>query len=202
MIELCNLKALHFPFIFSWFHKRGAIAFPFLPEGLRLELLTAAKEGEYKWLERETYGGLVKQEIEAYGVFDSENILAKFSSEVSGFISEQLSIFTEYPFSTTCQPNEVVVQRYRKDSLGITPHVDGASHRNLVILIVLEGYGDFNLCDDRSGSNPYKVDMTPGCILFMRANGFLNYTNTPFHFLNNIKSKKYVLGIRQKAKKI
>jgi hypothetical protein len=161
-------------------------------------MLAEAIELTYHPLPRENASGVI-QEIESAHDIPMRGPLWYFSVCLTQHIGYLLNKLTEYPLTSKYEPTELVVQKYRPGSLGITPHVDGKTHRNIIALTVLDGYGDFYVCKDRAGNNPEPVDMSPGNLFFMRANGFRAHENTPFHYVNNIRGERYVLGIRQKV---
>lgn len=92
--------------------------------------------------------------------------------------------------------NDFIVQRYLRDSCGITPHVDHIRYQGLVAIIVFSGQGDFALCDDRSGHNARHLPAGPGDLLLMRAPGFAGNMSRPFHQLTNVREDRVILGLR------
>jgi hypothetical protein len=104
----------------------------------------------------------------------------------------------DYPFSTRLQFTELVLQRYEPGQLGISPHRDSLRAMNLIALVNLGGQAEFYRCDDRQGTNAVLLDTSPGNVIFLRAPGFLNTSVRPFHFLTNIRSTRYSLGLRQR----
>ncbi|WP_088892472.1 hypothetical protein [Leptolyngbya ohadii] len=104
----------------------------------------------------------------------------------------------DYPFSTPLQFTELVIQRYLPGQLGITPHRDSLRAINLIALVNLSGQAKFYRCDDRQGTHAVPLDTTPGNVIFLRAPGFLNASVRPFHFVMDIRSTRYSLGLRQR----
>jgi hypothetical protein len=82
----------------------------------------------------------------------------------------------------TWRPNEVVVQRYAPDALGITAHRDGKRFRRLVAVVTLEGRARFAIRRDRHGEVVAGWDVGPGDLVLMRGPGLANVRDgRPFH---------------------
>lgn len=92
--------------------------------------------------------------------------------------------------------NDIVVQRYAAGSSGISAHRDHLKYRGLISLILLSGTGRFYICKDRLQSKKTEVLWTPGSVVFMRAPGLENCDERPFHFLTDIRTKRYSIGLR------
>ncbi len=104
-------------------------------------------------------------------------------------------------FETPLSFNSMVLQRYEKGSLGITPHKDGLSYINLISIFVIGGRGRFYLCSDRSGAGAIEIDASPGNVILMRAPGLMGTGSKerPFHYVTDIEETRYTFGLRQKA---
>ncbi len=176
----------------------GAISFPFLSENLRRLMADLARHLSYLPLKRNVSGGLVQQEADSCRTLSPYSLFSSFANEYEGFLSEQFYSLGSPVFAKPHRINDISIQRYHKGSLGITPHIDGKSRLNLVSVIVLEGQGKFFICQDRSGKDAVQLDGSPGNLILMRANGFMGYENTPFHFVKDIETDRYVFGLRQK----
>jgi hypothetical protein len=92
--------------------------------------------------------------------------------------------------------NDLIVQRYRADSAGITPHRDHIRYVGLVALVTFAGTADLLLCADRAGSNPRAFPMAPGVLTLMRAPGFGGRSDRPFHCVAALKEPRVSLGLR------
>ena len=97
--------------------------------------------------------------------------------------------------------NEFIVNKYEKGSVGITPHRDNAYFKNLIAIIVLDGAGDFYICDDRDRKNSRLKKTVPGSCILMVAPGFMNQNIQPMHYMTNVTEDRYVLCLRQKVEK-
>ena len=92
--------------------------------------------------------------------------------------------------------NDLVLQRYPPGARGITPHRDHVRYVGLVVIVQLSGDGRFGLCADRSGAGARVLDASPGDGILMRAPGFGDLKDRPFHFLDGITVERYSLGMR------
>jgi hypothetical protein len=95
--------------------------------------------------------------------------------------------------------NDLVVQRYRPGSAGITPHRDHLRYRGLVALVLLEGDGAFAVCADRAGTAARDIATRPGDLILMRAPGLFDRADRPFHFLRGISIGRLSIGLRHDA---
>jgi hypothetical protein len=100
------------------------------------------------------------------------------------------------PLTAPPRFNDLIVQRYRPGSLGITPHRDHVRYRQLVAIVTLAGQARFFLCPDRSGANAREVPIPPGSLLLMRAPGFAGRDDRPFHMLSEVTETRIALGLR------
>lgn len=92
--------------------------------------------------------------------------------------------------------NDLIVQRYKPGSSGITPHVDHIRYQGIVAIVVFSGEADFQILDDRQGRNPRSIANRAGDLLLMRAPGFAGLTDRPFHRLCDVRSPRIILGLR------
>ena len=92
--------------------------------------------------------------------------------------------------------NDLVLQRYPPGARGITPHRDHVRYVGLVAIVQLSGDGRFGLCADRSGAGARVLQAGPGDGILMRAPGFGECKDRPFHFLDGIAVERYSLGLR------
>ena len=116
-------------------------------------------------------------------------------------LERSLADIGSYPFETALNFNSMVLQRYEKGSIGITPHRDGLSYVNLVCVFVIGGRGRFYVCSDRSGRDAKEIDAAAGNVILMRAPGLFGPEDSrPFHYVADIKETRYSLGLRQTAR--
>jgi len=179
----------------------GATSVRLLEEDFRLALLEEA-EGYVYQPEDEVVGSedkVVRQQVSSFNVFPQDSGYVLLKNSFQGLIKQRLAQLDAYPFERVLDFNSMVLQRYQKDSLGITPHKDGLSYINLVCVFIIGGRGRFYVCSDRSGRNAKEIDASPGNVILMRAPGLFGpEDNRPFHFVTDIKETRYAFGLRQK----
>lgn len=125
--------------------------------------------------------------------FPKESILWRLSQEL-----EQLLTTTNLNiFSTPLSFNEITAQLYPVHTTGISPHKDESRFKNIIVICVIEGEGEFYVTSDREGNNKNIVITKPGDILFMRAPGFNHENIRPIHGVQNITAKRLSLTLRQ-----
>ncbi len=111
-------------------------------------------------------------------------------------LAQTLDVMPAPPLEAPPRLNDLVVQRYPAGSLGITPHRDHLSYRDLVAIVTLAGQARFFVSSDRSGKDAREVPIPPGSLLLMRAPGFAGRDDRPFHFLNDVSEERVCLGLR------
>jgi hypothetical protein len=179
---------------------QSVVSVPLLEEAVRLELLQEALNYSYV---REagvvgTGDRVVKQEYSSFETFPSSSLYIRLMGEFQTLMDEALTDLTDYPFTVPLQFNSMVLQRYEPGQLGITPHRDSYSAINLICIFNISGQGQLYLCADRMGTHSFEIDTTPGNVVFLRAPGFLESDQRPFHYITNIQSTRYSFGLRQK----
>ena len=97
--------------------------------------------------------------------------------------------------------NDLILQRYRRGSFGITPHRDHIGYRGLVAVVTLGGAAPFFVCADRRGSRAREVPAPAGHLLLMRAPGYLSDCPRPFHFLGEVTEARLSLGLRYDSRR-
>ena len=179
----------------------GATSAKVLDEDFRVSLLKEAEDHDYE-PEDEIVGSsnrVVRQQVSSFDGFleDSGYVLLKNSFQ--DLLEQSLAQLGTHPFETALSFNSMVLQRYEEGSLGITPHKDRLSYRNLVCVFVIDGKGRFYVCSDRSGRDSIEIDASPGNVILMRAPGFLGSEDErPFHYVTDIRGPRYTFGLRQK----
>jgi hypothetical protein len=195
------ISTFDFSFVLAELGATGAVSVPLLTESARKELHQAAEKLDYS-LDRAVYGKCDRTVKTDYGSCELEGEAGLFKDFQAAFqarLDQFLDQVNPYPFCTPFRWNAAVVQRYIPGQLGITPHVDSLRAVNLIALVNLGGQADFYRCDDRQGTHAVQLDTTPGNVVFLRAPGFLNSQERPFHFLTNVQSTRYSLGLRQRS---
>lgn len=190
-----KIKEVDVPFVLSVLSTIGATAVPALFEEDRLKLIEEAERYLFLAMPHEVAQGKVKQDLSVVESFPAQSL---FHDLVRVFQCVWNKSVTPSFFPEPLLFNTMVLQRYAAKSIGITPHVDGKSRRNLVCVFVLDGDGEFGICSDRSGRNTTIIPAVPGDVILMRAPGFMGEEIMPFHFIQNIHYGRLVFGLRQK----
>ena len=182
--------------------KYGGVSLPVISENFRKELFSEALTYEYHKQPEVVGKGLVREEISSSDIFPYGSLFFKLKESFeSSFLKGLANLDERNVFEKGLRFNEMSLQHYEKDSIGITPHMDGRSMINLICVFILKGESKFALCDDRSAANPYYLDTTPGNVIIMRGPGFRGSDFRPFHFVTDIASDRIVFGLRQVVRK-
>lgn len=179
----------------------GGTSFPILSEEKRRLLVTEAEQYEYIKKPEIVGKNKVREQLSAFGQFPEGSLFLKLQEDFTELLNYKLSLSPLKPFGNTpIQFNEPILQKYDKNSIGITPHVDGLSCLNLILVFLLKGTGDVILCSDRKGANPRFLDTTLGNMTILRAPGFFGSPKRPFHYLTNIPEERITFGLRLNKK--
>jgi hypothetical protein len=181
----------------------GATSVRLLDEDFRLALLEEA--GGYVYQPEDEIVGsrdrVVRQQVSSFDNFPEYSDYVLLKNSFQGWLEQRLAKLESYPFETSLDFNSMVLQRYEAHSIGITPHKDGLSYINLVCVFVIGGGGRFYVCPDRSGRETRAIDASPGNVILMRAPGLFGpEDNRPFHYVTEIKERRYTFGLRQKRR--
>lgn len=69
-------------------------------------------------------------------------------------------------------PNEVAVQRYPAQAVGISPHLDLKRYTHLVAVFTVDGCAPFTICANRAGDALVRWEARAGSLVLMRGPGF------------------------------
>ena len=179
----------------------GATSVRILDEKLRLTLLEEAEGYAYNQ-EQEVVGSsqrTVKQQVSSFTDFPQYSRYFLLRDAFEKVLNEHLSEVLPYPLREPLRFNSMVLQRYEKDAIGITPHKDGKSYINLVCIFNIGGKGRFYVCSDRAGNDAREIDASAGRVTIMRAPGLFGFEDArPFHYATDIRDRRYTFGLRQK----
>lgn len=202
MHELFTLDDFDITKILEDLSSIGSTSVRILNEDFRMALLKEAEGCTYN-PEEEIVGSkdrIVRQQMGSFNNFSdrSNYILLKnsFQAWFDGCVAE----LDNYPFETPLSFNSMVLQRYEKGSLGITPHRDGLSYINLVCVFRIGGRGRFFLCSDSSGRDVRQINAPLGNVVLIRAPGFFGSKDRPVHYVTDIQETRYTFGLRQKSR--
>ena len=179
----------------------GALAVPLLSDEGRHSLLDAARASQFRAARPLVGRGehRVCQRMEVCGHFPDDSIFRALGREFQKLWDAWLAEGLASPFEGRLNFNDLMLQRYGVGEVGITPHKDRTAYRNLVCLFVLAGQGRFYLCNDRKGRGAREIPHQAGDVVLMRAPGFQGSAERPFHFVRDIRSPRYVFGLRQES---
>ncbi|MBI4118567.1 MAG: hypothetical protein HY455_03475 [Parcubacteria group bacterium] len=179
--------------------EESAFSFRLCDEMLLRRLVGEALSYEYNDQDERVNKHGVRQKLGTFEAFPTQSLFPRLRDLVLALLQSKFETLSEYPFKTPLFLNSVVLQRYKKGPLGITPHIDGPSRRNLVCVLVLAGEGDFALHDDKDGKNTRTIEAPPGHMIMMRAPGFLGEDFQPVHSITNITEDRYIVGLRERV---
>jgi hypothetical protein len=179
----------------------GTTSVRILDEDFRISLLEEAHHYSYEPEEEVVGSGerLVKQQVLSFKDFPDESDYILLKDSFEELFNRHLEGVEPYPFETPLNFNSMVLQKYEKESIGITPHKDGKNYINVVCIFIIGGKGRFFICSDRAGNDSREIDGSEGNLILMRAPGFYGSENDrPFHYVMDIKEGRYSFGVRQK----
>ena len=180
--------------------RRDAVSLPVLGEDYRRRLLEAARRCAYRPARAVVGGGdrIVRQAMEVCVDFRPGDAFCDLAHRFQALVDAAASPAGTDFFETPLGLDDLVLQRYRSGRLGISPHRDGLRYVNLACLFTLAGGARFCLCEDRRGAGAREIDAAPGTVILMRAPGFLGGADRPFHFVSDIRGRRYSFGLRQR----
>ncbi|PSB13105.1 hypothetical protein C7B61_11150 [filamentous cyanobacterium CCP1] len=180
--------------------EQGFASVPLLQEEGRLALLREAESLNYLPDVKVVGTGdrIVRTEYSAWETFTDTSLYTQLMQDFQALMNQAIGSLQDSPFAIPLQFNSMVLQRYEPGQLGITPHRDSLRAINLVCIFNISGQASLYRCDDRQGTNSVQIDTTPGHVVFMRAPGFMGTNDRPFHYVTDIRSTRYSLGLRQR----
>lgn len=189
-----DLLPIDFPAALVDLDHRGAVAVPLLRDADRRLLVATADTLPFVRQPATVGKGLVRQDLSVH-----EPLVDPPFLDLRDALETVLRDAAPPDlFATPLALDTLVLQRYVPGSVGITPHRDGPSRINLIVVVVLEGDARFAVCDDREGTNPRHVPAPPGHVILMRAPGYRGSDLQPFHFIADIRERRTIVGLRQR----
>ncbi len=176
-----------------------AVALPLLGPAERARLVEAAGRLSYRPARPMIGEGerTVRQDFELCMTIRPGSPFHALATALERAVAGALARLTPPPLAAPPRFNDLIVQRYRPGSLGITPHRDHIRYRDLVAIVTLAGRARFFLCPDRGGRDAREVPIPPGSLLLMRAPGFAGLQDRPFHMLSDVTETRIALGLRR-----
>ena len=178
-----------------------AVSLPFLGAHARRRLIGATTRLPYRPATPVigTGAAAVRQEFELCMAIPERSLLRSFAAALEALLNAALDRLEHRPLDHPLRLNDLIVQRYSTDALGITAHRDHIRYQDLVALVALSGSARFGLCDTRTGQGAREIPCPPGSLLLMRAPGFAGRRDRPFHFLDRVTRPRLSLGLRHDA---
>ena len=177
---------------------KDAIALSFLPEELRLILVAEAPTLAFRRARPVMGEGerAVYQDFDLTVDFPAASPYRAVAAAVDRAIAVAAARIDPSPLPPGFCLDDLILQRYRAGSAGITAHRDHLRYRGLVAILVVSGDGRFRLALDRSGAGAHGVAAAAGDLLLMRAPGFAGSQARPFHSLSDITRERLSFGLR------
>ncbi len=178
-----------------------AVSLPLLDARARRRLIGATTSLPYRAATPVigTDANAVRQDFELCMAIPGSSLLRAFAAALERLVNAALDCLEPKPLTRPLRFNDLIVQRYSKGSSGITAHRDHVRYRNLVALVALSGSARFCLCENRAGQGAREIPCPPGSLLLMRAPGFGDRRDRPFHFLDRVTRPRLSLGLRHDA---
>lgn len=178
----------------------GASSVKILTEEHRMLLLNEAEQYDFE-PEQEIVGQddrIVRQELSSFERFGYKSRFVLLKNYFQFMFDDFLQGLEIHTFETKLTFDSLVLQKYSKNSIGITPHRDELKYINLICIFIIKGKGSFFVCSDRKGHNAIEINSEPGNMIILRAPGFLGTKLRPFHYVTDINETRYTFGLRQK----
>lgn len=190
--------ALGAPELLDRLERHHAVAVPALSAAYRAWLMEEARTVPFREARPLVGRGdrLVRQRMGVYNDFGPGSRFHDLAGHYQALWDGWLASMASCPFESRPVFNDWMLQVYEPGEIGITPHRDRNSYRNLICLFVLEGRGRFGICEDRSGRGARTIPHEPGDVVLTRAPGFRGSDRRPFHFVERITERRYVFGLR------
>ncbi len=175
-----------------------ALSLPLLEDGARQALVEQARHLAYRRAAPMIGEGdrAVRQDFELCMSIAPGSPFHALAADLERLVARALDRLAPPPLAAPPRFNDLIVQRYDPGSRGITPHRDHLRYRDLVAIVNLAGQARFFLCADRSGQGAREVPIPPGSLLLMRAPGFDDRCDRPFHMLCEVTQTRIALGLR------
>jgi hypothetical protein len=176
-----------------------AVSLPLLDDYERRRLLAAAESAEYRSARSVVGRGdsIVRQDMDVCVDFADDSPFRGFARRFEALVRAAADRLEHNPFPGPLCLDDLVLQRYEPGALGITAHRDSLRYINLAALFTLAGEARFALCQDRSGRASRDIDAAPGTVILLRAPGYRGTDSRPFHFVSDIRSRRFSFGLRQ-----
>jgi hypothetical protein len=198
-IKIFDLSHFDIHKIFQELKEIGATSFKLLRDDFRILLYNKALNFNYKKEPTEVNAKkyIVKMEVESFTNFPNNSLFYTLKETFQNFIINEFKKVGEEIFETPLNFNSMILLRYPKASMGISPHQDNPKYINLICIFVIKGKGKFFICKNEKGDDAIEISSNEGNVIILRAPGFLKSKQRPFHFIKDIEEERYTFGLRQ-----
>ncbi|RMD62335.1 MAG: hypothetical protein D6826_07640 [Alphaproteobacteria bacterium] len=179
-----------------------ALALPLIGPRLRHRLLRAAARLAFRPAQPVIGEGAnaVYQEFDLCTAIPARSPFRAVAGAFTDLLAAALGHLDPPPLAQPPVFNDLIVQRYARGALGITPHRDHIRYRGLIALVTLCGAARFHVCADRAGSKAREIPAPAGSVVLMRAPDFAGRPDRPFHFLCDVTARRISFGLRHDAR--
>lgn len=138
----------------------------------------------------------VWQDCEVSCAVPPDGALGDCAAALDAHFAAALALLAPDPLPQGYRINDLIYQRYRQGSEGITPHRDHIAYRGLISVITLSGRCRFAVCRDRSRAEARAVPAPPGWLVLMRGPDLYGLQDRPFHFVDRFAEARISVGLR------
>ena len=182
--------------------ENGACARPMLREAFVASLLDEASRAPYR-RGREVIGtgaAAVRQDLSYCEQFPTASLFRVLTRRFQALLEGRLGALDSYPFGSPLVFNDLMLQHYAAQGLGISAHRDETRYINLACIFVLEGGGGFYVCEDRQGRGAVEIVAPPGSAIFLRCPGLRAASGRVFHYVAGLDAPRTTFGLRHDRK--
>ena len=180
----------------------GASALPFLSEEGCKFLVGEMQKLEFR-AARDWVGEgkkAVRQDFSIALNFDQHTGLDYYAAAFEEMINEALVSIVPTPCALPLRFNDRAAQIYEVGSEGISPHRDLVAFEGVVAILTLQGEADFFVAKDRLKSDPKLLKAQQGVVILMRGMNYAGNAERPYHYVENIRSRRLSFGLRFNAR--
>ena len=175
-----------------------AITVPLLDEAARAYLLEEVVRLPFRRARQWIGEGerRVEQDFDLTTDFPPASRVPLLAASLSSLLHTACRRLNPCPLTSDFVLNDLIAQRYRAGSRGISAHRDHIRYQGLVAIINLAGQARFFVCADRRASRAREIQIPEGSLNLMRAPGFAGRKDRPFHYLMDIRRERISVGLR------
>ena len=179
----------------------GAVSISVLDGAACEGLLQEAEQLDFRRCQ-DVIGDGVKAVTQDFSIslnFSGESKLDEFAAAFERQLNQAFELIDPQPFPTPFHFNDRAMLIYEEDSTGISPHRDLVCFHGVVAILTLAGEADFYICDDRHKINSRHFKASQGEMIIMRGVNYDGLDTRPFHYVDNVSSRRVGFGLRYNA---